>query len=74
MDGHNPSFEEIELLVKSLLRPGPSHNVQKLGVQFQELQRSPQGWQIADFLLSRDDAQVRFYGALTFQIKLNNDT
>jgi hypothetical protein len=74
METSTPSLEEIEQLVKSLLRPGPSHNVQKLGVQFQELQRSPQGWQIADFLLGRSDAQVRFYGALTFQVKLNNDT
>jgi hypothetical protein len=73
MGDRNPSLQEIEQLVKSLLHPGPSHNVQKLGVQFQELQRSPQGWQVADYLLGRDDAQVRFYGALTFQVKLNND-
>jgi hypothetical protein len=74
MDDRDPSPDEVEQLVKSLFRPGPSHNVHKLGLQFQELQRSAQGWQIADFLLGREDAQVRFYGALTFQVKLNNDT
>lgn len=39
----------------------------------QSLQRSQQGWQFADALLQSQDANVRFFGALTFTIKINQD-
>jgi hypothetical protein len=67
------SMEEIEVLVKTLLHPGPSHNVQQNSARFHEIQRSVEGWQTANFLLGRDDPQVRFYGAHTFQVKLKAD-
>ncbi|QDS70297.1 hypothetical protein FKW77_008081 [Venturia effusa] len=34
-------------------------------------QHSPEGWNIAHFLLDRPSSQVRYFGALTFQINLN---
>lgn len=39
----------------------------------QKLQRSPDGWRLADALLGSEDDKVRFFGALTFTIKLNAD-
>lgn len=40
----------------------------------QRLQRSPRGWEIAEFLLARPGDNVRFFGALTFIVKLNTDS
>lgn len=37
------------------------------------MQRSPQGWQLAEALLQSGDSQVRFFGALTFMIKIKLD-
>lgn len=37
------------------------------------MQRSQQGWQVADALLQSEDTNVRFFGALTFTIKINQD-
>jgi len=41
--------------------------------QLQQLQLSAEGWQLADALLGSEDANVRFFAALTFTVKLNND-
>jgi len=41
--------------------------------QLQQLQHSAEGWQLADALLGSEDANVRFFAALTFIVKLNND-
>ena len=35
---------------------------------------SPQGWEIADYLLSRDDSTFQFFGGSTFRIKLGNSS
>lgn len=40
----------------------------------QKLQKSPEGWQIAEGLLARQADNVRFFGALTFIVKLNTDS
>jgi hypothetical protein len=37
------------------------------------IQRSSQGWQVADGLLGAEDADMRFFGALTFTVKINLD-
>jgi hypothetical protein len=39
----------------------------------QGLQVSQDGWQLADELMKSGDTNVRFFAALTFTIKLNND-
>lgn len=41
--------------------------------QLKLIQNSPDGWQMADGLMRSDDDKVRFFGVLTFQVKLNND-
>ena len=39
----------------------------------QRVQRSADGWKLADALLGNPDPQVQFFGALTFTVKLNSD-
>jgi hypothetical protein len=68
------SFEEIEGLVKSLYDPGNAKKISQNEATLRVLQRSPQGWEIADALLKSNDEQVRFFGALTLTVKLNADS
>lgn len=41
--------------------------------KLQTLQKSPQAWLIANSLLSDNGTDLRFFGALTFTIKINQD-
>lgn len=68
------NFEEIEGLVKSLYDPGNAKKISQNEATLRVLQRSPQGWEIADALLKSSDEQVRFFGALTLTVKLNADS
>ncbi|KAL6164616.1 member of the karyopherin-beta [Exserohilum turcicum] len=67
-------YEEIERLVKSLYEPGQAKKISETEATLRVLQRSPQGWEIANALLKSDDEQVRFFGALTLTVKLNADS
>lgn len=67
-------FAEIERLVKSIYEPGQGKKIAETEATLRVLQRSPQGWEIADALLKSDDEQVRFFGALTLTVKLNADS
>lgn len=67
------SISEVEELVKRLYLPGSPRVIIQINDQLQQLQLSAQGWQIADALLGSSDPHVRFFAALTFTVKLNND-
>jgi len=67
------SIAEVVELVKRLYQPGNATIITQIQDQLQTLQRSSDGWQLADALLDQDDVNVRFFGALTFTVKLNND-
>lgn len=67
------SFEQVEELVKSMYEPGNARKIAETEATLRVLQRAPQGWELADALLGNKDEQVRFFGALTFTIKLNQD-
>ena len=67
------SVTEVENLVKALYDPSNSQLVPVIQSKLQLLQKSPEGWQLADALLNSNDDKVRFFGALTFTIKLNSD-
>lgn len=67
------SVSDVEELVKRLYSAGSPQLITGIDERLKQLQRSSEGWQIADALLASDDPQVRFFGALTFQVKLNND-
>ncbi|KAL8692278.1 MAG: hypothetical protein Q9218_002671 [Villophora microphyllina] len=66
-------FAEVERLVIQLYHPSSPHQVAETQASLQRLQRSPSGWQLADALLHSNDVNVRFFGALTFTIKINSD-
>ncbi|KAK6431275.1 member of the karyopherin-beta [Oleoguttula sp. CCFEE 5521] len=67
------SVAEVATLVKRLYQPGNATIIVQIQDQLQLLQRSGEGWQLADALLGNNDINVRFFGALTFTVKLNND-
>lgn len=67
------SVEEVESLVKRLYQPGPPSVIESINDQLQKLQLSADGWKLADALMGSNDPNVRFFGALTFTVKLNND-
>lgn len=67
------SIQEVEALVSLLYQPGvPSHDLVAIQNRLHELQLSDLGWKIGDGLLASSDSNVRFFGALTFTIKLNS--
>lgn len=55
---------------KNQSSPTLIHETQK---QLQILQREPSSWQASLDLLHKDEAVMRFYGALTLTIKINAD-
>ena len=64
------SARAIEV-VNLMVRPQTAAQVHGLSEELQAIQASPEGWHAADVMLSHEDPSVRFYGALTLQIKLN---
>ena len=67
------SLAEVESLVQQLYLPGSPQDITKIQQALQQIQRSHEGWQLADALLQSRDDKVRFFGALTFSIKINKD-
>ncbi|KAI9746575.1 MAG: hypothetical protein M1818_000288 [Claussenomyces sp. TS43310] len=67
-------LSDVEKLIQDLYRPGSSQEIAKIQETLQQLQRSPRGWQLANSLLESHDETVKFFGALTFTVKLNLDS
>ncbi|MCJ1434843.1 hypothetical protein MMC27_004213 [Xylographa pallens] len=68
------TFDEVERLVQRLYLPGSPRQIAQIQQALQNLQKSTEGWALADALLQSNDANVRFFGALTFTIKINTDS
>lgn len=69
-----PSMSEVESLVKSMYELGQPKKINETEATLRVLQRSEHGWEMANALLSSGDDNVRFFGALTFTVKLNADS
>lgn len=67
------TLADVEKLVQNLYLPSSPQEIVRIQDALQKLQRSQQGWQFADALLQSQDEKVRFFGALTFTIKINQD-
>ncbi|KAK9799081.1 putative Armadillo-type protein [Seiridium cardinale] len=67
------SLDDVELLVNRLYEQNSTSTVSQIQEVLQKLQKSPEGWQIAEGLLARHSDNVRFFGALTFIVKLNTE-
>lgn len=60
-------------LVRRLNDPRYAAGASQISRELQEIQLSDQGWVAADAMLDHTDTNIKFYGALTLQIKLNKD-
>ncbi|KAH6661262.1 armadillo-type protein [Truncatella angustata] len=67
------SLDEVEHLVNRLYEQNSSSAISQIQEVLQRLQKSPEGWQVAEGLLARHADNVRFFGALTFIVKLNTE-
>ncbi|KAI1322816.1 armadillo-type protein [Xylariaceae sp. FL0255] len=64
---------EVAKLLQELNTSNSPEKIQDLGNVFQRVQKGPHGWEIADGLLGNSDENIRFYGVLTFTVKLNTE-
>jgi hypothetical protein len=60
-------------LIRALYQPNPPETISKIQEVLHRLQRSPEGWQLAQSLITHREDNIRFYAALTLIIKLNRD-
>jgi hypothetical protein len=68
------TLEETARLVRVLYSPGDPKEIAQADAALRVIQRCPQGWELADALLNSSDENLRFFGALTFTIKINTDS
>ncbi|KAK3313452.1 armadillo-type protein [Apodospora peruviana] len=68
------SLGEVESLIRALYQPNQPETISQIQDVLQRLQRSPQGWQLAQSLFANRDDNIRFYAALTIIVKLNRDS
>ncbi|EPE07056.1 importin [Ophiostoma piceae UAMH 11346] len=83
MDNQAPlptSLAEVESLILALYSHQTSHtDIASIQDTLQRLQRSPEGWRLAQTFIDRPvrsttDDQIKFFGALTIIIKLNTES
>ncbi|KAG9232755.1 armadillo-type protein [Amylocarpus encephaloides] len=67
------SLEEAVSLIIQLYQPGSPERLVKIQETLQRLQKSPEGWHLANNLANHQNEHVRFFAALTFIVKLNTD-
>ncbi|GAB7343755.1 hypothetical protein MBLNU457_1730t1 [Dothideomycetes sp. NU457] len=67
------AVHEAIQLVHRLNDPHFAQQAPTISARLQHIQLSQDGWAVADALLDSQEFSVQFYGALTFQIKLNRD-
>ncbi|BFZ59637.1 member of the karyopherin-beta [Saitoella coloradoensis] len=66
------SVDQVIELIRQLYAPGQNPEWLKTAQRtLQGLQHSPDGWALADQLLASEEDNVRFFGALTYQVKIN---
>jgi hypothetical protein len=61
-------------LLHRFTQPGSPTEVKEIENRLRELQLSPQGWEIGDFLLGHQNPIFRFFGAVTFRVKLGTSS
>lgn len=67
------SSHSVGQLIRALYQPNPPETIAKIQEVLHRLQRSPEGWQLAQSLIAHREDNIRFYAALTLIIKLNRD-
>lgn len=60
-------------LIQALYSPNPPETIAAIQEVLQRLQKSEQGWQLAQSLISHPDNNIKFFAALTLIVKLNKE-
>ena len=64
------SLAEVERLIDTLYNAHTTpRDVQRINKTLQKLQKSPEGWQLANSLCSSSSEHVQFFAALTFMVR-----
>ncbi|KAJ2895920.1 hypothetical protein MKZ38_006038 [Zalerion maritima] len=72
---HPQNLQEVEALIETLYSPGQNPaRLSQIQEILQSLQKSAGGWKLAAGLLANQDDKIRFFGALTIVVKLNNES
>ncbi|KAM7199107.1 Armadillo-type fold [Naviculisporaceae sp. PSN 640] len=67
------SLPEVENLIKALYQPNSSpESIAQIQSVLHRLQRSDEGWRLAQDLFQNREDSIRFYAILTIIVKLNN--
>ncbi|KAI9314640.1 armadillo-type protein [Dichotomocladium elegans] len=67
------SLDHVQQLIEGLYSASGPDVAKGIQEQLQAIQRQQQAWELASQLLSSSSDQCRFFGALTFQIKIARD-
>ncbi|KAI1638832.1 armadillo-type protein [Biscogniauxia mediterranea] len=65
------TLPEVENLIHELYKPNSAETISRIQDVLQRLQKSDEGWQLAQGLLACSSDNVKFFGALTIIVKLN---
>ncbi|KAK3939954.1 armadillo-type protein [Diplogelasinospora grovesii] len=68
------SLGEVEALINALYQPNPPETISRIQDVLHRLQRSPEGWQLAQSLIANPNNNIKFFAALTLIVKLNRDS
>lgn len=60
-------------LILALYEPGPPETISRIQELLHRVQKSPEGWQLAQSLLVNSNDTIKFFGALTIIVKLNTE-
>lgn len=64
---------DLSSLVRELYQSSDPARISEVQRQLQDVQRSYDGWALAEHLLQSDETNTRFFGALTYTVKINQD-
>ncbi|KAI1268616.1 armadillo-type protein [Xylariaceae sp. FL1019] len=67
------TLPEVENLIRELYSSSNAAVISQIQEVLQRLQKSPQGWDLAQGLLALREDNVKFFGALTIIVKLNTE-
>jgi hypothetical protein len=72
IDWYHP--DKLHQAIRTMYNPGQlPETVAKWDEELRRLQRLPTSWKLGNDLLDSEDERVRFFGALTLTVKINND-
>lgn len=68
------TLEGVLELIRELYSPNTPDTISAIQECLHRLQKSDQGWQLAQNLITQQNSNVKFFGALTLCVKLNTES